>query len=118
MMRPTRHALKSLLWLKYGCEARAWEREKGMEPHICRGGPTMHEFLYLKNDVPVAKQEYLDNELNCTPLCQWSHMKYQSSEAFRSWLARRRAAEFGELAVRIYLASAPLKIKTKLEQIL
>lgn len=113
-----RKNLKNYLWLLYGCEARTWERERGLEPHICQDGPTLHEFLYPKNHVPIAKQGYLDDEINCTPLCQAAHMRLQSSKKFKSWLLKRRIDKFGELAVKVYLAAAPLRIKTTIEQIL
>lgn len=84
-------------------------------------GVDMNEVIYTKGDfrrLSAKQRRYLDNEINCAINSHDFHMKHGHKKWYRRWFVEKQIERYGEQAVRMYLACAPLKLTKRLEQFL
>ena len=94
------------------CEARKFW------PHRCEGGLDLHECLYLRNDVPPRKQDYLWDKHNCVLICHRVHMEAGQREDFNAAAVGYLIGKYSRANMQDYTLLAPFKVITPLEKFL
>lgn len=95
------------------CEGQAF-----LPHHFCSyRGFELNEVLIPRNvfqKLPVEKQLYFFDKVNCSLNCRGFHARYGHSKDFRVWFERRVTRIYGRETVEAWLAAAPLKEKVRL----
>lgn len=123
-MIPERRAVKEALLAdkrRWGssirrCEAVAYVEH---EHQKCSAGLHLNEVIFTREDIKHltdGEKRYFWSELNCSLMCEWSHMRFGHSKGYRKWFMERVSLIYGGIELANFIAGAPLKVRPRYDQ--